>query len=204
MNLRHLVYCFGFSVMLLSGCSIFPPVKEHRSAKTSQAGTDQAVYQKSSTAAALTKAAPPPTTIFTSTPTLTHTPTPTSTPQNTPTPSPTLTPTPTPSYTPSPTADNPWVFQDWCLDHQGCIKLVVHNYTKFWVQVVLTDPETNQSESFSVPRGKTRRITLQQKKYSIQVIHFCKSKSEWMSSQGTHPIKTQRTITVNRCYAQLR
>lgn len=170
---------FVFILVLLfsaSACDSILPTEDEGALETQQEATLQKKLEeaKTSTAAfetsvaeALTEEAPPPTATFTSTPVPTDTPSATETPIPTDTPE----PTETPLYTATPTKDpHPWVMQDWCLDHVGCVKIEVKNKQPNWVQVYLTFLETNEKDFFSIsPKGHAW-ITLRPGRYRYKLV----------------------------------
>lgn len=73
---------------------------------------------------------------------------------------------------------NPWVFQNWCLEHLGCGRYGIHNYTNGWLQIYLTDHNTGQKGFFTVPpKGPTSDgyefITLRPGNYQAKYVYWC-------------------------------
>lgn len=72
--------------------------------------------------------------------------------------------------------DDPWVFQDWCLNHVGCGKWGLRNKTDGWLQVMITDDETGETGFFSVPPKGRNFITLRPGKYHGVFYFWCGGK----------------------------
>ncbi len=75
---------------------------------------------------------------------------------------------------PQPTPENPWVLQNWCLDHaEGCIKYDVQNRTDSWLQIELKETETGVTGFFSIRSKTTNQITLIPGQYSVKYTWWC-------------------------------
>lgn len=172
---KHIIIFFIVFVIFISGCLPLPtePMEDPGAKETQEEATLQAKFQEAETSTAvyktssaeetavfetsvakeMTKQAPPPTATYTATPEFTDTPTPTETPR----------------FTSTPTTDpNPWVMQDWCLDHKGCVPFRVYNRQSDWVKVQLTYLETGFIQFWSIRPNGQATITLRPGEYSYE------------------------------------
>jgi hypothetical protein len=73
-----------------------------------------------------------------------------------------------------PTPDNPWMLQNWCLDHaDGCVKYDVNNRTDSWLQVELKETETGVTGFFSIRSKTISQITLIPGQYNVRYTWWC-------------------------------
>ena len=199
MNRKRLFILFVLLVILftLASCE-FPSgsssdkddSSEDIGQQVNKALTSTAAFE-TSVAEALTEAAPPS---DTPPPPASDTPVPTDTPAASNTPAPTNTPEDTETPTIEPTADNPWVMQQWCLDHVGCGKLEVRNKTDYWAQITLTYLETGQTKFFTATPNAKSYITLRPGLYHY-VFNFCGGEHY---AEGDHTLN-QNWYVVAKC-----
>ena len=74
---------------------------------------------------------------------------------------------------PEPTPGNPWMLQNWCLDHFGCVKYEVRNRTDSWLQVELKESDTGVTGFFSVRSKTISQITLIPGQYNVRYTWWC-------------------------------
>ncbi len=75
---------------------------------------------------------------------------------------------------PQPTPENPWMLQNWCLDHPThCVKYGVHNKTDSWFQIELKESDTGVTGFFSVRSKTVSKITLIPGQYSVRYTWRC-------------------------------
>ncbi len=198
MNRKRFWLLFVLALMLfsLSACDL--PSKSSNAEDGSVDIAQQVNDALTSTAAfetavakALADAAPPTDTPL---PPPTDTPVATDTPAATNTPEPTNTPEDTATPTLEPTPENPWVMQQWCLDHVGCGKLEIRNQTDSWAQITLTYLETGQQKFFTGAPKARSYITLQPGMYHY-VFNFCGGEQYF---EGDHTFN-QNWYVVAKC-----
>jgi hypothetical protein len=79
---------------------------------------------------------------------------------------------------PEPTAENPWMLQNWCLDHaDGCIKYDLQNRTDSWLQVELKETETGVTGFFSIRSKTLSQITLIPGQYNVKYTWWCEGEA---------------------------
>jgi len=75
---------------------------------------------------------------------------------------------------PQPTPENPWILQNWCLDHaEGCIKYDVQNRTDSWLQIELKETETGVTGFFTIRTKTNNQITLIPGQYTVKYTWWC-------------------------------
>jgi hypothetical protein len=74
---------------------------------------------------------------------------------------------------PQPIPENPWMLQNWCSDHTGCVKYDVLNRTDSWLQVELKESDTGVTGFFSIRSKSTGQITLIPGQYSVKYTWWC-------------------------------
>ncbi len=82
---------------------------------------------------------------------------------------------------PQPTPENPWMLQNWCLDHIGCVKYGVRNRTDSWVQIELKESDTGVTGFFSVRSKSFGQITLIPGQYTVKYTWWCDGKAKTFS-----------------------
>lgn len=196
---RRKVLLFVVLMFMLTGCALLAQPEESGASETEIArGVNQTKTALANTAVGQgkTENAPPPTATFTLTPASTNTPRPTNTAAVTNTPAPTNTQPATATASPAPTEENPWVMQEWCVNHTGCHKYGVRNKTDSWLQVTMEKKSTGETEFFSIQSGRTQLITVRPGAYHVDYVYWCDGE------QGTYsaswPINEQ-WIDVFKC-----
>ena len=63
------------------------------------------------------------------------------------------------------TDENPWVFQNWCLNHLGCGDFGIRNKTDGWLQITMTYGPTGESEFFSFAPKSRHFVTMRPGSY---------------------------------------
>ena len=75
---------------------------------------------------------------------------------------------------PEPTLENPWMLQNWCVDHPvGCVKYDLKNTTDSWLQIELKETDTGVTGFFTVRSKTTGQITLIPGQYTVKYTWKC-------------------------------
>ena len=75
---------------------------------------------------------------------------------------------------PQPASANPWMLQNWCLDHPtDCQKYNVQNKTDSWLQIELKESDTGVTGFFSVRSKTISKITLIPGQYNVRYTWWC-------------------------------
>lgn len=72
-----------------------------------------------------------------------------------------------------PTPENPWMLQNWCADHQGCVYYELQNRTDSWLQVELKESDTGVTGFFTVRTKTLGKITLIPGQYTVKYTWWC-------------------------------
>jgi hypothetical protein len=74
--------------------------------------------------------------------------------------------------------ENPWMLQNWCADHTGCVFYEVSNRTDSWLQIQLKESDTGVTGFFSIQSKAIGRITLIPGNYTVTYTWWCGGKEK--------------------------
>ena len=86
------------------------------------------------------------------------------------------------SADPEPSLENPWMLQNWCVDHmEGCVLYDLQNRTDSWLQIELKESETGVTGFFTVRSKTLGRITMIPGHYQVKYTWWCDGKASSLS-----------------------